>query len=81
MDRKIAAEPFDARQCPTCKVWVYTAAGPFAEDNDPTKTLADYNHWAREHATPEDLAGSVVGFPYFDYNEQPVEAVLEGATS
>lgn len=81
MDRKIVAEPYDAGQCPICKVWVYLAAGPFAEDNDPTKPLADYNHWAREHATPEELSGSVIGFPFFSYNEQSVEAVLEGTPS
>jgi hypothetical protein len=73
----VYAEPYDARQCPICEVWVYTAAGPFAEGDDPTKTLADYLHWAAEHADPAELGASVVGFPYFGYNEVPVEAVAE----
>jgi hypothetical protein len=70
----VIAEPYDARQCPVCKAWIYTAVGPFAEDNDPTKTLADYEHWATEHATEDQLSNFVIRYPYFDYNDQPVEA-------
>lgn len=69
----IEAAPYEARQCPTCHEWVYTAAGPFFED-DPTKTGADYLHWEANHATPAELKGSVIGFPFFDYNDVPVMA-------
>jgi hypothetical protein len=73
------AEPYTARQCPICKTWVYCADGPFAEDPpDPTKTLADYDHWANFHADPALLNLPAVGFPYFDWNDEPVEAIKEG---
>ena len=68
------AAPYDARQCPICETWIYIAAGPFAE-GDATKTLADFYHWAGKHATPEELSATAVGFPFFDYNAEPVEAV------
>lgn len=68
----ITAGPYEARQCPACQQWIYTAAGPFAE-GDRTKTLADADHWEREHANPSD--GPVFGFPFFSFNEKAVEAV------
>jgi hypothetical protein len=68
------AQPYEARRCPTCGEWVYTAAGPFFED-DPTKTGADYLHWEANHATPADLAAMTISFPWFDYNTEPVQAV------
>lgn len=64
------AGPYTSRQCPTCKVWVYCADGPFAE-GDRTKTLADWEHWEKHH-----LATSVrdpLGFPFFPWNEASVE--------
>lgn len=72
----IEAQPYEARQCPECRVWIYTAAGPFAE-GDPTKTEADWLHWEAEHLPVEELEHSVgaIGFPFFPYNEEPVEAV------
>ena len=71
------AEPYDARLCPVCETWIYVADGPFAE-GDPTKPLADFNHWRREHATEEEkIPGATVTFPFFDYNDEPVEAVVE----
>lgn len=75
----LIAAPFDARLCGGCDTWIYTANGPFAEDNDPTKTLADFMHWEREHATPEELSGSAIGFPFMPYNEEAVSAVWENA--
>lgn len=72
----VTAQAYDARQCPICQTWVYTAAGPFAE-GDATKTLADYEHWAAEHATAEELNQQAVGFPYFSFNDTPVLAVVE----
>jgi hypothetical protein len=72
----VIAAPYDARRCPDCDTWIYTAAGPFAED-DPTKTMADFLHWSREHATEEERTATCVGFPFFDYNEAPVSALRE----
>lgn len=72
----IAAEPWTARQCPTCGVWVYVADGPFAED-DPTKSLTDWFHWRDEHLPDEDRGAVAIGFPFFMYNDQPVDAVNE----
>jgi len=71
----IEAQPFEARQCPICKLWIFTAAGPFAE-GDPTKTQADYYHWEAAHATAEQLNASPVAFPYFTFNKEPVTAML-----
>jgi hypothetical protein len=64
------AGPYTSRQCPVCKVWVYCADGPFAE-NDRTKTLADWEHWEKHHAAsaPRDR----LGFPFFPWNEASVE--------
>lgn len=73
----VTAQPFEARQCPECKLWIFTAAGPFAED-DPTKTEADWLHWEAEHL-PDDPAAReavTIGFPFFSYNEEPVEASM-----
>ena len=70
------AAPYTARQCPICKTWVYTADGPFAED-DETKTIADFDHWARLHADPAELNKAAIGFPFFTWNDQPVEAERE----
>jgi hypothetical protein len=66
------APPFTARQCPICKQWIYCANGPFAED-DPTKTLADWYHYDREHRPAGTGNEAVVGFPFFDWNDEPVE--------
>lgn len=74
-DPTILAGPYEARQCPICEVWIYTAGGPFAE-NDPTKTQADYYHWEAAHATAEQLNSAVVGFPYFPHNTEPVTAII-----
>lgn len=72
---RVQAEPFTARRCPECGVWVYTDDGPFAE-GDRTKTLADFEHWEREHE------GKGTDFiPFFPYNEEPVEAVREARTA
>jgi hypothetical protein len=70
------AAPYEARRCPTCGLWVFTAAGPFFED-DPTKTGADYLHWEAEHATPDELAAMTISFPFFDYNTEPVIATVQ----
>lgn len=76
----VTAQPYEARRCPECNVWVYTAAGPFAE-GDRTKTLADILHAETEH-DPErgaSTAGTVVTeCAWFPYNEEPVQAVYEG---
>lgn len=71
-----AAQPYEARRCPECHLWIYTAAGPFAE-GDPTKTEADWLHWEAEHLPEEETAREAlsIGFPFFPYNEEPVEAV------
>lgn len=74
--RNVWAEPYDARQCPECETWVYTAAGPFAE-GDRTKTMADWLHWERFHLEEHPTPATAIGFPFFDYNDTPVEAVLE----
>jgi hypothetical protein len=77
--KTVWASPYNARQCPECKVWVYTADGPFAE-GDRTKTVADANHWEREH--PDAVSQEVrdcgmFSFPHFPYNTRIVEAVKE----
>lgn len=72
----IQAEPYTARQCTVCDVWVYIADGPFFE-GDPTKSAADYLHWEAEHATPAELAGNVIGFPFFSFNDEIVTATKE----
>ncbi len=72
-DSTVPAAPYEARQCPECKVWVYTAAGPFAE-GDETKTMADCLHYERDHADKVERLGNAIGFPYFSYNEKPVRA-------
>lgn len=76
--RTVWAEPYTARQCPECETWVYVADGPFAE-GDPTKTLADTLHWERLHL--EKSPATSFGRPYFYFNETPVEATLEIATT
>ncbi len=73
--RTITAEPYTTRRCPECETWVYVDDGPFAE-NDPTKTVADWLHWERLHLDEADRA-SAIGFPYFNFNETPVEATIE----
>lgn len=74
---QVLAQPYDARLCPECGVWVYTADGPFAE-GDRTKTEADWLHWRDEHLTEADrISPSVIGFPFFTYNDGPVHAVKE----
>ena len=73
--RTVRAEPYTARQCPECDTWVYVDDGPFAE-NDPTKTVADWRHWERLHLYEADQ-GDAIGFPYFNFNETPVEAMIE----
>lgn len=75
----IWAAPYNARQCPECKVWVYTAAGPFAE-GDRSKTVADFNHWAENHMPEEDRGKTTIGFPYFGYNTRLVRAVIPTPT-
>jgi hypothetical protein len=72
----VVAQPHDACQCPRCKVWIYVAAGPFA-DEDPTKEMATWLHWRDEHLTDEERRDQTraFAFPLFDYNEQPVEAI------
>ena len=74
------AEPYMARQCPECKLWIFVDDGPFAE-NDRTKTLADVQHWEAEHVKPEDYThvrgARVLGIPYMHWNEDTVEAVVE----
>jgi hypothetical protein len=77
INTRLMAQPYDARQCPKCKVWVFTAAGPFAE-GDPTKTVADWLHWEAEHLDPAEADKPAIGFPFFSYNDEPVEAVHEG---
>lgn len=72
----ITAEPYTARQCPDCNVWVYCDDGPFAE-NDRTKTVADWLHYRDEHMPADDAGKSVIGFPYFSYNDTAVTAVRE----
>lgn len=75
MTDTIKAQPYEARRCPICNTWIYTAGGPFSED-DPTKTYADYDHLHTEH--PEVIQGAgngSVGFPFFSYNDEPVDAV------
>jgi hypothetical protein len=69
------AEPYTARRCDICDTWIYCADGPFAE-GDPTKTIADYDHWAAHHATPAELAGPVIGFPYMPWNDGPVKIAV-----
>jgi hypothetical protein len=67
---RVVVGPYEARLCPACRTWIYTAAGPFAEE-DPTKTLADLNHWEDAgHQRPE---GMTFGRPYFHWNTKPVE--------
>jgi len=68
----LTAQPYQARQCPDpeCKLWIYTAHGPFGED-DRTKTAADMYHWVQEHDSSSEDGGS---FPYFPYNEEVVTA-------
>lgn len=68
------APPYTARRCPVCGEWVYCADGPFAE-GDPTKTVADWNHWEARHLDPatDTGPGSAVGFPFFDWNDEPVD--------
>jgi hypothetical protein len=68
----VIAAPYDARQCPVCKVWVYVAAGPFSE-GDRTKTVADWNHWEAFHLTPETSEM----YPFFPFNDSVVQAVQE----
>lgn len=68
------AQPYEARRCPECHLWIYTAAGPFAE-GDPTKAEADWLHWEAEHLAEAPPSASAFGFPFFTYNEEPVEAV------
>lgn len=75
------ADVYEAAQCPDCKVWIYTAGGPFAEGGDRTKPLADAEHWETEHATDEERSGAVFGFPYFFANDKPVEAVVLPSSS
>jgi hypothetical protein len=73
----VLAQPYDACQCPRCEAWIYVADGPFAEQ-DPTKEMATWLHWRDEHLTDEERTETrAIGFPLFDYNEQPVEAVRE----
>jgi hypothetical protein len=72
----VIAAPYEARQCPRCETWVYCAGGPFSE-GDRTKTLADWNHWERHHLADADRAGTSIGFPYFPWNQTPVEATKE----
>lgn len=82
---RVLAGPYCARLCPDCDTWIYTAAGPFAE-GDPTKTLADMNHWEREHDEVKTLADEaervrtepiVLMRPFMQFNKEPVWAVLE----
>jgi hypothetical protein len=72
----IVARPYEACQCPECGEWVYAAAGPFAE-GDRTKPLAAWLHWQRYHLTADEAAQTVIGFPYFRFNDQAIESVLE----
>lgn len=71
----VTAAPYEARQCPECKVWVYTAAGPFAE-GDPTKTMADCLHYERAHADKVERFGNAIGFPYFNYNTTVIHTAV-----
>jgi hypothetical protein len=77
----ITAKPYTARQCTVCHKWIYVDNGPFAEDGDRTKTLADAEHYEAEHATADDYTdangGRVFGFPYMAYNIKTVQAVWE----
>ena len=68
------AEPYRARQCPACETWVFTDAEPFAE-NDRTKTQRDWLHWERYHLAEAEPRS--FGFPFFRYNTEAVDAVLE----
>lgn len=73
----LAAKPYEARQCPECKLWIYTAAGPFAE-NDQTKPMADAIHYETVHADLVEQRGTnpaipSIGFPYFQYNDVQIE--------
>lgn len=73
---RIAAGPYMARKCPICGVWVFTDAGPFGE-GDPTKTVADWDHYEAEHqAEHEGDDGPVLGMPFFQHNEVGVEAIV-----
>lgn len=73
MTKTKTAKPFEARYCPECDAWIYTADGPFAED-DRTKTVADYIHWAVEHSL--DLPDADDFFPFFDWNDKTVTAEI-----
>lgn len=75
----VKAGPYEARLCPACDTWIYTAAGPFAED-DMTKTMADILHYEAEHKT-DRIEEGVFGFPYMRHNEEPVDAIYEGRTA
>jgi hypothetical protein len=72
--RTVTAQPYEARQCPACRVWVFTAGGPFAE-GDRTKTMADWLHWEANHLDPAEADKVAIGFPFFWWNTVPVEAV------
>ena len=77
----ITAEPYQARRCPECDKWIFTDAAPFSE-NDRTKTERDWVHWERFHEDPATRESGpngavVIGFPFFTYNTEPVEAVYE----
>lgn len=73
------AEPYTARECPECLLWIYCDDGPIAE-GDRTKTLADLRHFEQEHgallSTRASASGaSVTSYPYMRWNERVVEAV------
>lgn len=75
----IVAQPYEARQCPECKLWVLVSRGPFAE-GDSTKTLADANHWEAHHVPEGTDTSKVLGFPFFSFNAEPVVATWEQPT-
>lgn len=75
----VVAGPYQARQCPECKVWIFTDLAPYAED-DPTKTLRDYLHWFAHHGQepePDPNGVTVIDIPWFTHNSETVEAVIE----
>ena len=73
------AGPGEARLCPACGAWIFTAFGPF-ESGDRTKTLADANHWMKHHAGPIEPEPGMVqatSFPLMPFNDETVEAIVE----
>ncbi len=76
----ITAEPYTARQCQECAVWIkITITAPDPDyPSEWEEGGEDYAHYAEQHPDRVDESNTLSdGFPWGPWNTEPVEIEVE----